>query len=119
MIDIAGELSARRGERFDEDTQAVRNLAGDARFPAELVRELERLPGFRNVVVHDYVGLDMDRVVEAIDRLEPLERFGRIVQDIEAASETGETWGWSQRRPRAGPWRAASPAAVLAADDPT
>jgi uncharacterized protein YutE (UPF0331/DUF86 family) len=86
VIDIAGELSARRGDRFEDYTQAVRNLARDVRFPPDLVSELERLPGFRNVVVHDYVGLDLNRVVEALDRLEPVERFGRIVQDIETES---------------------------------
>jgi uncharacterized protein YutE (UPF0331/DUF86 family) len=87
VIDIAGELSARRADRFEDYTQAVRNLARDARFPADLVRELERLPGFRNVVVHDYVGLDLDRVVEALDRLDPVERFERIVAEIEASGE--------------------------------
>jgi uncharacterized protein YutE (UPF0331/DUF86 family) len=86
VIDIAGELSARRGDRFEDYTQAIRNLARDPRFPPDLVRELERLPGFRNVVVHDYVGLDLDRVIEALDRLDPLERFEGIVQEIEAAS---------------------------------
>jgi uncharacterized protein YutE (UPF0331/DUF86 family) len=82
VIDVAGELSARRGDRFEDDTEAVRNLARDERFPAALVRELERLPGFRNVVVHQYVGLDMDRVVEALDRLEPVEQFLAIVRRI-------------------------------------
>jgi hypothetical protein len=45
VIDVAGELSARR-------------------------------------VVHQYVGLDMDRVVEALDRLEPVEHFAAIVRRI-------------------------------------
>ena len=31
VIDIAGELSARRGDRFEDYTEAVRNLARDAR----------------------------------------------------------------------------------------
>jgi uncharacterized protein YutE (UPF0331/DUF86 family) len=83
VIDIAGELSARRGERFEDYTQAVRNLARDARFPAELVREIERLPGFRNVLIHEYVTLDMDRVVEALDRLDPVEEFLEIVRRLE------------------------------------
>jgi uncharacterized protein YutE (UPF0331/DUF86 family) len=87
VIDIAGELSARRGDRFEDYTQAVRNLARDARFPADLVRELERLPGFRNVLVHDYVGLDLERVIEALDRLEPVERFAAIVRGIEAETD--------------------------------
>lgn len=81
VIDIAGDLSARRGDRFADYTEAVRNLGRDGRFPADLVRELERLPGFRNVLVHEYVALDMNRVVEALDRLEPIERFLEIVRD--------------------------------------
>ncbi|HEX7123397.1 MAG TPA: HepT-like ribonuclease domain-containing protein [Gemmatimonadaceae bacterium] len=80
-IDIAGDLSARRGDRFADYTEAVRNLGRDGRFPADLVRELERLPGFRKVLVHEYVALDMNRVVEALDRLEPIERFLGIVRD--------------------------------------
>jgi uncharacterized protein YutE (UPF0331/DUF86 family) len=83
VVDVAGELSARRGDRFEDYTQAVRNLARDERFPADLVAELERLPGFRNVLVHEYVALDMRRVIEALDRLEPVERFLSIVADIE------------------------------------
>lgn len=88
VIDIAGELSARRGERFEDYTQAVRGLARDKRFSAELVRELERLPGFRNVLVHEYVGLDMDRVMEALDRLDPIEHFLDVVRHIETESSS-------------------------------
>jgi uncharacterized protein YutE (UPF0331/DUF86 family) len=83
VIDIAGELSARRGDRFEDYREAVRNLALDGRFPAALVSQLERLPGFRNVLIHDYVALDMSRVIEALDELEPVERFHAIVADIE------------------------------------
>jgi len=84
VIDVAGELSARRGDRFEDYTQAVRNLGRDVRFAPEVVRELERLPGFRNVVVHEYVALDMARVVEALDRLEPIESFLSTVRVIAA-----------------------------------
>jgi uncharacterized protein YutE (UPF0331/DUF86 family) len=84
VIDIAGELSARRGDRFEDYTQAVRNLVKDPRFPPDIVHELERLPGFRNVLIHEYVELDMERVVEALDRLEPVERFLDVVRSIEA-----------------------------------
>ena len=82
VIDVAGELSARRGERFEDYTQAIRNLARDERFDPDLVRALEPLPGLRNVLVHDYVGLDLDRVVEAMDSLEPVERFYATVHQI-------------------------------------
>ncbi len=46
VVDLAGELSARRGDRFEDYTEAIRNLARDPRFPADLVQELERVPGF-------------------------------------------------------------------------
>ncbi len=82
VIDIAGELSARRGDRFEDYSEAVRNLNRDPRFPADLVRELERLPGFRNVVIHEYVALDMERVVEALGRLGPIEQFLEIVRQL-------------------------------------
>ncbi len=84
VIDIAGELSARRGLRFEDYTEAVRNLAVYDELPDALVRELAKLPGFRNVVVHDYVALDMERVVEALDRLQPVEDFAEAVRRLES-----------------------------------
>lgn len=83
VIDLSGELAARRGDRFEDYTEAIRTLARDSRFPADLVHELERVPGFRNVVIHEYVALDLDRVVEALRRLEPIEQFIEIVRQIE------------------------------------
>ncbi|HEU4629158.1 MAG TPA: HepT-like ribonuclease domain-containing protein [Gemmatimonadaceae bacterium] len=80
VIDIAGDLSARRGDRFEDYTQAVRNLARDPRFPPELVRALEPLPGFRNVLIHGYVALDLQRAVEATDEVAPIEQFLEIVR---------------------------------------
>lgn len=65
------ELSARRGERFEDYTETIRNLGRDSRFDPALVRRLERLQGFRNVVVHAYLALDLQRAVEALDDLEP------------------------------------------------
>jgi hypothetical protein len=38
-----------------------------------------RLPGLGNVPVHEYVGPDLDRVLEALD-VEPIEQFLEIVR---------------------------------------
>ncbi len=84
VIDLAGELCARRGDRFEDYTEAIRNLGRDPSFPADLIAELERVPGFRNVVIHEYVALDLDRVVDALGRLEPIERFMEIVRRAES-----------------------------------
>ena len=88
VIDVAGDLAARRGDRFEDYTEAVRSLARDGRFPPELVRMLERLPGFRNVVIHEYVALDLDRVIDALDDLAPVEQFLELVRKL-AADEPG------------------------------
>lgn len=82
VVGIAGKLSSRQGDRYEDYTEAVRNLERDKRFPAGLVRKLERLPGFRNVVIHEYVALDLDRVIEALDELEPIEQFLEIVRTL-------------------------------------
>jgi uncharacterized protein YutE (UPF0331/DUF86 family) len=84
VIDVAGDLAARRGDRFEDYTEAVRILGRDARFAPDLVRKLERLPGFRNVVIHEYVVLDLDRVVEALDDLGPVEEFLEIARRLVA-----------------------------------
>lgn len=84
VIDISGELGARRGLKFDDYTQAVRNLSMVGGFPPELVERLARLPGFRNVLLHDYVELDYGVAVAALDDLEPVERFVRIVAEMES-----------------------------------
>ncbi len=84
VIDIAGELSARRGDRFEDYTEAVRNLAKDDRFPDALVDQLVRLPGFRNILVHEYVALDFERVVDAVRDLSAAEQFLDIVRQIAA-----------------------------------
>ncbi|MDH3525132.1 MAG: DUF86 domain-containing protein [Acidobacteriota bacterium] len=86
VIDIAGELSTRRGLGFDDYTQAVRNLTAWEGIPGSVVEELERLPGFRNVLIHEYVALDLERVLDALDRLAPIEEFARAVAALESES---------------------------------
>lgn len=83
VIDIASELSARRKLRIQDYTEAVRNLAAFSEFSPLLVGALAQLPAFRNVLVHDYVNLDFAKVVEALDRLEPVEEFAQIVRRME------------------------------------
>ena len=83
VIDISGELSTRQGLSFSDYTGAVRNLKQQPAFPSELVDDLSRLPGFRNVLLHDYVELDYQIVMRALNELEPVETFLRIVAELE------------------------------------
>jgi uncharacterized protein YutE (UPF0331/DUF86 family) len=80
VVDLAGELAARRGLRFETYTEAIRSLAGWSSLSEATVRDLAKLPGFRNILVHEYVGLDFERVVEALNRLGPVEEFTEMVR---------------------------------------
>ena len=49
-----------------------------------MTQDLEKLPGFRNVLIHEYVTLDYARVLDALDRLGAVEEFAEAVRRIEA-----------------------------------
>lgn len=83
VIDISGEIGARHGLRFEDYTEAVRNLAHLDVFPGGLVEQLARLPGFRNVLIHEYITLDLRRAVAALHELAPVEEFYRLVHQLE------------------------------------
>ena len=83
VIDISGELGARRGQRFEDYTEAVRSLSAYEEFPPELVSRLARLPRFRNILIHEYVALDYEQVVRAIRDLEPVAEFVRRAATLE------------------------------------
>jgi len=83
VIDIAGELASRRAIRFQDYTEAIRALRQVDGVPPKLVTRLETLPGFRNVLVHEYVALDYGRVLEALRELDAVEEFARAVAVLE------------------------------------
>lgn len=81
VIDVAAELSTRRGLRFEDFQEAVRNLAIYEEFPDALIRRLEPLPELRNHLI--YGGGDLERAVDVLGKLDGVERFaqgvGRLV----------------------------------------
>ena len=87
VIDIASELSARRKLRFASNSEAVENLSAMPEFPSTIARDLEGLPGFRNVLIHEYVALNYTLVVDALDRLDVVEKFAEIVRGLELTAE--------------------------------
>ena len=68
---------------YSDYREAVLSLGKLDGFETDLVNRLGLLPGFRNVLVHDYVSLDYERVVEALENMEPIEQFMRIVGKME------------------------------------
>jgi uncharacterized protein YutE (UPF0331/DUF86 family) len=86
VIDIASDLSVRRGLPFQTYAEAVQNLSAVPELPSTLVRDLEQLPGFRNVLIHEYVTLNYGLVIETLDHLGSIEELAEAVRRMEAGS---------------------------------
>jgi uncharacterized protein YutE (UPF0331/DUF86 family) len=58
-LDIGRRLIAEKGLRFPEDNKDVFAVLAEERvIPYEMLTTLQRMVGFRNVLVHEYVKLD-------------------------------------------------------------
>lgn len=75
VIDLAAELSTRRGLRFEDFQEAIRNLAIYEEFPDPLIRRLEPVPEMRNSLL--YGPVEPERVLELLGRLDGIERFAQ------------------------------------------
>lgn len=82
VIDIAGELSTRRRLRFEDYSEAIRNLAIYEEFPDALIRRLEPLPDLRNALVHGNGVVEPPHLVDALDHLDGVERFAETVERL-------------------------------------
>lgn len=83
-IDIAHHLIAQRGLRPPATyREAFEILAEAGVLPAELSQELADLAGFRNVLVHLYWRLDLQRTYEILQQgLAPLRQFQETVRQL-------------------------------------
>jgi uncharacterized protein YutE (UPF0331/DUF86 family) len=63
VLDIAGHLvAAERMGSPDSYREVIELLGEHGVLPAEFVRKTVRMPGFRNILVHDYLAVDLSIV---------------------------------------------------------
>jgi uncharacterized protein YutE (UPF0331/DUF86 family) len=74
-------LSAEFRETVDEYREIPGRLVGRGVIAAATGDRLKGLAGFRNVLVHDYAEVDLDRVLAGLDRLSDFDAF---VADVAA-----------------------------------
>jgi len=86
VIDLAGDLSVRHGLRFQDYTEAVRNLAVILSLSPSVAGILEGLPGLRYSLIHEYITLDYERVIEALDHLGAVKELAEAIRRGEAGS---------------------------------
>lgn len=85
VLDIGSHLIAARGDREPRDYEEIVTVLAEVRvIPAELAERLRGVGKFRNLLVHEYVVLDLAQVYQHLVRLEDLEQLAQcLVQAIE------------------------------------
>ena len=82
VLDVATHLVAAAGRDAQDYTAAIDQLVGLGVLPGEFTARLRGLAGFRNVLVHAYLDVDLARLCRVLnERLDDLGEFARLVQD--------------------------------------
>jgi uncharacterized protein YutE (UPF0331/DUF86 family) len=83
-IDIATGIAVMKTPKRPDTYRETFKVLGVSGFlPPELANELSRLAGFRNILVHEYTGLDTDRVYAILQKdWQVLDAFRKRVKEI-------------------------------------
>jgi uncharacterized protein YutE (UPF0331/DUF86 family) len=81
-LDIATHLAASAGRDVPDYSSAIDVLADLGILPAEFGRRFRGIAGFRNVLVHGYLRVDVPRVHQLLNSgLDDFAEFARLVED--------------------------------------
>ena len=89
VLNIAGELSTRHGLRFEDYAESIGNLGSFSEVSDSLVSQMQFLPKLWDDLIHDPLFPDLNGVIDALDRLQPVEEFAGIVRRIEMGESPG------------------------------
>jgi len=80
LLDIGNHVISDRGyPRPDSYADIFRILREKGEIPADLYRDIEGMAAFRNLLVHDYLRLDRQKVHAIIrDKTAPLAKLGEV-----------------------------------------
>lgn len=80
-VDIAQCLIVNKRYRFAEDSaDAIRVLGERGVLDADFAESFSKMTGFRNILVHDYMDIDYEKVADNLNNhLDDFERFAKEV----------------------------------------
>ena len=82
VLDIATHLAASAGRDAPDYASAIDILAELGVLPTEFTLRFRGVAGFRNVLVHGYLAVDLPRMHELLNTgLDDFTRFARFVED--------------------------------------
>ena len=84
LLDIGNHVISDQGlPKPDTYADIFRILGEGGMIPPALLKEVEGMAAFRNLLVHDYLRLDRVRVYHLMrDKLEPMKKLGGIFGDL-------------------------------------
>lgn len=81
VLDVATHVAAASGRDAPDYASAIDRLAELSVLPAEFAARLRPLAGFRNVLVHGYLQVDLTLVEKVLsEKMPDLEEFARLVE---------------------------------------
>ncbi len=81
-IDISHRIIALEKARKPTDYYEAISLMGELGvIPVDLARRLAPIAGFRNILAHEYLSVDWDRVYDHLQNLDDLTRFGGLARE--------------------------------------
>lgn len=79
-VDVANHLIAAQALRFPTSgADAFRVLTEEMHLPSDLAMRLAEATGLRNVIVHEYLDIDLKLEFEVLSQLDDLRRFAEWV----------------------------------------
>lgn len=89
-LDVATHLVAAAGREAPDYATSIDRLAEAEVLPREFAARFRGVAGFRNVLVHGYLEVDLNLVQQALaERLEDFERFATFVEGYLERTPTG------------------------------
>jgi len=83
VLDIATHVAASEGRDVPDYASAISELGRLGVLPLGFAREFSSVAGFRNVLVHGYLEVDLGRLHQVLnERLDDFERFASAVEEF-------------------------------------
>jgi len=77
LVDVGNHILAAMGENRIEDYVDIIDKLGDKNIiPSEFARQIRGMVGLRNIIVHEYASIDLNKIYEILQhRLEDFHKF--------------------------------------------
>ena len=84
LLDIGNHIISDRGYQKPETYADVFQILGEEKvITPQLLKELEGMAAFRNILVHDYLKLDLSQIYRIIqEKVKALDQLGRVYASL-------------------------------------